>query len=276
LLAALIAVAFFAASSSPGSPAAASPGISTPAPSPTSYKPLPIPTPGATPWSPLSLAGVSLADTADEVRARLGAPFITNEKPEVLVWTYPMDLNHVALNVFLRHARVVGLTVSLSGGAKHSLLVDPFGLHLGEGIDTLLSIRGQPTKMVENRNVFAAGPGFEWEYQFDHGIAASIALNAVVGLPGPLPSSIPGPPGHDGTSLDKAIKFKGVTSALAQLTEYVYLAQPCDGKGTWTPTDHSVMSNPTSGMYIDVQSLVCSTTQRAAKLYFDRSRLPPR
>lgn len=243
-----------------------------PKPSPTSYKPLPIPTPGATPWSPLSLGGVSLADTSDAVRARLGDPFLTNQKPEVLVWTYPMDVNHVALNVFLRHGRVVGVTASLSGAAKQSLFVDPFGLHLGEGIDTLLSIRGQPTKMVENRNVFAAGPGFEWEYQFDHGIAASIALNSIVGLSGPLPNPQPGPPGHDGSSLDKAIKFKGVTSALAQLTEYVYLAQPCDGKGTWTPTDHSLIANPASGTYIDVQNLVCSTTQRAAKLYFDRSR----
>ena len=187
-----------------------------------------------------------------------------------------MDVNHVALNVFMHNARVVGVTVSLTGGAKQSLFVDPFGLHLGEGIDTLLSIRGQPTKMVENRNVFAAGPGFEWEYQYDKGIAASIALNATVALPGPLPSPVPGPPGHDGSSLEKAIRFKGVSGAQAQLTEFVFLAQPCDGKGTWIPTDHSVMTNPASGMYIDVQSIVCSTTQRADKLYFDRSRRPSR
>jgi hypothetical protein len=269
LLAALLAVTVLAASSpSTGSPA--------PSPSPTSYKPLSIPTPAATPWGPLSLAGITLADTSDAVRARFGEPFLTNEKPEISVWTYPMDVNHVALNVFLQHKRVVGVTVSLTGGAKQSLFVDPFGLHLGEGIDALLSTRGQPTKMVENRNVFAAGPGFEWEYQYDHGIAASIALNAVTPLPGPLPSPVPGPSGHDGSSLEKAIRFKGVTRALAQYTEYVYLAEPCDGKGTWTPTDHSVMTNPASGMYVEVQSVVCSTTQRTAKLYFDRSRLPAR
>jgi hypothetical protein len=267
VLAALLAVAVLAATAPSAPPR--SPG---PSPSPTSYKSLPIPTPAATPWGPLSLAGVTLADTSDAVRARLGEPFLTNAKPEISVWTYPMDVNHVALNVFMQHSRVVGVTVSLSGGAKQSLFADPFGLHLGEGIDSLLSTRGQPTKMVENRNVFAAGPGFEWEYEYDHGIAASIALNATTSLPGPLPSPVPGPPGHDGLSLEKAIKFKGVSRASAQLTEYVYLAQPCDGKGTWTPTDHTVTTDP-SGKYVDTQSLVCSTTQRAVKMYFDRSRL---
>ena len=275
-MAALGAGVLFVTSSAIASQAPSSPGASTPAPSPTSYKPLVIPTPGATPWSPLSLGGVTLADTADDVRARLGEPFLTNEKPEITVWTYPMDVNHVALNVFLRHGRVVGVTASLGGGAKKSLFVDPFGLHLGDGIDTLLSTRGQPSKVAQNRNDFAAGPGFEWEYQFDNGIAASIALNAVVALTGPLPSPVPGPPGHDGSSLEQAIKFKGVTRALAQLTEYVYLAQPCDGKGTWTPTSQSVMTNQSSGMYVETYSLVCSTTQRAVKLYFDRSRLPAR
>jgi hypothetical protein len=76
-------------------------------------------------------------------------------------------------------------------------------------------------------------------------------------------------------SLEKAIRFKGVSLASAQLTEYVYLAQLCDGKGTWTPTDHSVMTNA-SGRNVETESLVCSTTQRAVKLYFDRSRLPAR
>jgi hypothetical protein len=134
LLAALLAVAVLAAAAPPsGSPA--------PSPSPTPYKPLAIPTPAATPWGSLSLAGVTLADTADAVRTRLGEPFLTNAKPEISVWTYPMDVNHVALNVFMQHGRVVGVTVSLSGGAKQSLFVDPFGLHLGEGIDALLSTR---------------------------------------------------------------------------------------------------------------------------------------
>ena len=142
--------ALIALSPSPSSSAAN--GSPTPAPTPTPYKPLAIPTPAATPWGPLSLGGVAIADTADNVRGRLGQPFLTNVKPEISVWTYPMDLNHVELNVFMRHGRVTGVTASLTGGAKQSLFTDPFGVRLGDGVDVLLSTRGTPPKQTENRS----------------------------------------------------------------------------------------------------------------------------
>jgi len=257
---------------SPARGGGAAGGTPTPLPTPTPYKPLPVPSPLATPWSPLSLGGVAIADSADDVRGRLGPPFLTNEKPEISIWTYPMDMNHVSLNVFMRHGRVSGVTASLAAGAKQSLFTDPFGVHLGDGVDVLLSTRGTPSKQAENRSSFSAGPAFDWDYQFDHGIAASIALNASVPLTGPLPNPVPGPTGHDGSSIDKAIRFKGVSGAQAQLTEYVFLAQWCDGKGTWTPTDRSVLTQEAPGLYLEVQSVMCSTTQRAAKFYFNRSR----
>jgi len=270
LLGAAILTALIALNPAPSGSAAN--GSPTPAPTPTPYKPLAIPTPAATPWGPLSLGGVAIADTTEEVRARLGLPFLTNEKPEISVWTYPMDMNHVALNVFMRHGRVTGVIASLTGGAKKSLFIDPFGVSLGDGIDVLLSTRGTPSKQTENRSSFAAGPAFDWEYQYDHGIAASIALNATVALTGPLPIPVPVPTGHDGSSLEQAIRFKGVSGGQAQLTEYVFLAQFCDGKGTWTPTDRSVLTQEAPGLYLEVQSVTCSTTQRAAKFYFNRSR----
>jgi len=70
------------------------------------------------------------------------------------------------------------------------------------------------------RNVFAAGPGFEWEYQYDHGIAASIALNATTPLPGPLPSPVPGPSGHDGLSLEKAMSSISNVISVSRLLNF--------------------------------------------------------
>ena len=267
MLAVLLALGILAATPSLGA---------TPTPSPTPYKPLAIPLPGATPWGPLSLAGVTLGETGDAVRARLGEPALANDKPEISIWTYPLDNKHVALNIFLSRGRVTSLSIALTGGAKQSLFADPFGLHLGDGADTMFAVRGQPRDMIENRNIYATGPGFDWVYQFDKGIAASILVDANIALNGPLPSPVAGPPGHDGTSLERAIRFKVANQTQAKLYEAVFLARFCDGKGTWQPTAVSTLANPQTGSVIVAYSVTCSNTLRKAMFYFDRSHLPNR
>src|SRR5271165_5170981 len=247
---------------------------SSPSPTPTPYKPLAVPTPGATPWSPLSLAGVTLGDTPDAVRARLGEPSVENVKPEITVWTYPMDMGRVNLNVFISHARVNSVSAALANGAKQSKFADPYGVHLGDGVDSMTSSRGDPGDLSANRNTYAIGPGFRWIYEFDHGIAASVLLEGSTTLTGPLPSAIPGPPGHDGSSLDKAIRFKAGNQRQAALAQGVFLAQFCDGHGGWVPTTRALLSNPQTGMAAVMYGVTCSTTQRAVRYYFDVSRLP--
>lgn len=269
ILAASIASGSLAAP--PASPTAGT--TASPAPSPTSYKPLSIPTPGATPWGPLSLGGVTIADTSNAVRSRLGEPFFMNLKPAVQVWTYPLDVNHVSLSVFFRRGRVIGLTAALTGTAEKSLFVDPFGVHLGAGIDDLLSARGQPSKVIGTRNDFGAGPAFDWEYQFDHGIVESMSLNALISLPGALPNAVPATSRGDGSSLETPIRFKVKTRPLAEYYENVFLGNWCDGKGTWTSASHSMISDPNIGRLISVENVTCSTTQRNASIYFDYSGL---
>jgi hypothetical protein len=246
----------------------------TPSPTPTPYKPLAIPTPGATPWSSLSLAGVTLGDTPDDVRARLGEPSVENVKPEQTVWTYAMDNSHVNINVFLRHGRVNSISAALANGAKLSKFADPYGVHLGDGVDTMTSARGDPVDLSANRNSYTIGPGFTWVYEFDHGVAASVLVEANATLTGPLPSAIPVSPGHDGSSVDKSIRFKAANLGQAVLAQAVFLAQFCDGKGGWVTTARAQLTDPQAGMAAVMYGVTCSTTQRTAKYYFDISRLP--
>jgi len=246
----------------------------TPSPTPTPYKPLAVPTPGATPWSSLSLAGVTLGESPDDVRARLGEPSVENVKPEQTVWTYAMNDSHINVNVFMRHGRVNSISAALANGAKLSKFADPYGVHLGDGVDTMTSMRGDPGDLSANRNSYTIGPGFTWVYEFDRGVAASVLLEANTTLTGPLPSAIPGPPGHDGSSVDKSIRFKAANLRQAELAQAVFLAQFCDGKGGWVTTARAQLSDPQTGMATLMYGVTCSTTQRTAKYYFDVSRLP--
>ena len=125
--------------------------------------------------------------------------------------------------------------------------------------------------------MYAAGPAFEWEYEFDKGIVASITLNAKSPIAGPLPNAIPRARSHDGSSVDLAIRFKVSNERDATLYETTYLGLArCDGQGTWTPSNKSALADPRTHSLIIVYAVACSTTGRDAKFYFDHSNLKRR
>jgi len=247
-------------------------------------KALPVPSPGPTPWSNLSLGGVSLGEPNSEVVDRLGQPVMRFSEQHdfgpMQAWTYYLDSGHLIFVVISVKDAVTSVAVRLND-VSESAFSDPFGIHLGDVEASLRSARGDPENTEKEVRTYTAGTMFLWSYDVKNGKIFEMRLSSSAPISGPLPDVSVGPDGRDGSSIDKAIiaKGDGVLGFGSYEPEYVASLR-CDGLGTWQTVKHAslwvVSKGAGGGGTVSEWDVRCSTSGRTTTFYFDQSGLPAR
>ncbi|HME81610.1 MAG TPA: hypothetical protein VKF82_05995 [Candidatus Eremiobacteraceae bacterium] len=173
---------------SPSPAASAAPAAMAPAPAPT--------------IKPLQWQGVTLGESIEAVRARLGAPDFNRKviQGSMLV-EYPIHGGEGSLVLETTDKQVTSIRVEAAAPRQLSLPIgDPFGVNLGDSVTRLLAIRGEPNRMYDDgpddsSTIFGGPDDDRWIYSVHSSVIVAITLVA------PKPSQPAGPPGRPGLVL---------------------------------------------------------------------------
>jgi hypothetical protein len=159
---------------------------------PAAMAPAPLPT-----IKPLQWQGITLGESIDAVRARMGAPDF-NRKVILgsMLVEYPIHGGEGSLVLETTDKQVTSIRVEAAAPKQLSLPIgDPFGVNLGDSVTRLLTIRGEPTRMYDDgpedsSTIFGGPDDNRWVYSVHNSVIVAITLIA------PKPALPVGPPGR--------------------------------------------------------------------------------
>ncbi|MBV8172404.1 MAG: hypothetical protein JO219_10800 [Candidatus Eremiobacteraeota bacterium] len=166
----------------------------TPAPAPAAMAPAPAPTIKPDQWQ-----GVTLGESIDTVRTRLGPPDF-NRKVILgsMLVEYPIHGGEGSLVLETSGKAVTSIRVEAPAPKQLSLPIgDPFGVNLGDSVTRLLTLRGQPSRMYDDgpddsSTIYGASNENRWIYSIHSSTVVAITL---IAPKPPQPPATPGPPG---------------------------------------------------------------------------------
>ena len=166
-------------------------------PAPAAMAPSPAPT-----IRPVQWQGVTLGESIDAVRARLGTPEFNRKviMGSMLV-EYPIHAGEGTLLLETTERQVTSIRVEAASPSDLSLPIgDPFGVNLGDSLTRLLTVRGNPTRSDEDgpedsNSIYGSASENRWVYSIHSGIVVGITLVA------PKPPPINTGPTHPGLTL---------------------------------------------------------------------------
>src|SRR5215469_4037820 len=183
----------------------------TPAPPPPAAM---APAPGAT-IKPEQWQGVTLGESIDTVRVRLGPPDF-NRKVILgsMLVEYPIHGGEGSLVLETSGKAVTSIRVEAPAPKQLSLPIgDPFGVNLGDTVTRLLTVRGQPNRMYDDgpddsSTIYGSPTDNRWIYSIHSSTVVAITL---IAPKPPAPPATPGPSGMvlHGTPKPQHVVIKG-------------------------------------------------------------------
>ncbi len=169
-LLAVLVVALAAASPTPAAPAGAA-ATATPVPGPT--------------IKPVQWQGVTLGEDIDAVRTRLGKPDFSRKiiQGSALVG-YQIHGGEGSLVIETSDRQVTQIRVEAAAPKQLGLPIgDPFGVDLGDSLNRLLTVRGEPTRADdeggdESTTTYGGSNDNRWVYSMHSGMIYAITLVA--------------------------------------------------------------------------------------------------
>jgi hypothetical protein len=224
-------------------------------PLPAAMAPSPAPT-----IRPVQWQGVTLGETIDSVRARLGAPEFNRKviMGSMLV-EYPIHAGEGTLLLETTERQVTSIRVEAASPKDLNLPIgDPFGVNLGDSLMRLLTVRGNPARSDEDgpddsNSIYGSSSENRWIYTIHSGVVVGITLVA------PTPPPLYTGPSRPGITLQgtppprKGITIKGTPPPVVGHATVKPSPTPLPGVALSTPKPVPTMSpTPVPGVALSV------------------------